>query len=110
MKELNDRLKTSNAAQTQAQADGSSPNKSSNDINWKPVPSVIIAEGAHKYVLISARPIHQKEGEGESFDSYFVTSKRGAHYHRNAAEAVIERLEANGYTNINVLGGGRGYI
>ena len=72
-----------------------------NKSDWKPVQSVIIAPGAHKYVLISARPKHEED------NTYFVTSKHGAAYHRNAAEALISRLETGGYTNIQVLGGGR---
>lgn len=111
VKELNDRLKSSSVAKTQACGSSSSSlDKVSIEKNWKPVPSVILAEGAHKYVLISARPIHEKDAEGEGYDSYFVTSKRGAYYHRNAAEVVIDRLEASGYTNINVLGGGRIFL
>ncbi len=70
---------------------------------WTPVSPVIIANGQHKYVLISAR----EPGQGESSCCYFVTSKRGAHYHRNAAEPIVDLLEQSGYTNIDVLGGGR---
>lgn len=61
--------------------------------------SVEIAEGKHKYVLIRA----QCDGE----EQYFVTSKRGAQYHRNAAEPMIYRLEQAGYDDIEVKGGGR---
>jgi len=69
---------------------------------FETVSSVIIANGAYKYVLISA-----KASEESAKESYFVTSKKGAHYHRNAAEPLIHMLESNGYSNINVLGGGR---
>jgi len=75
----------------------------SNELDWNPVPSVMIARGTHKYVLITARSERQNGGDL----SYFVTSKHGAHYHRNAAEAFLPRLEERGYTDIQVLGGGR---
>jgi phosphohistidine phosphatase len=65
----------------------------------QPLSSVDIAEGAHKYVLIKA------ELDGE--EQYVVTSKKGAEYHRNAAEPMINILESAGYTNIDVTGGGR---
>lgn len=70
------------------------------------MPSVTIANGAHKYVLISARAKHETEGS----EKYFVTSKRFAEYHRHSAEALIDKLESGGYTNIRVLGGGRIYL
>jgi phosphohistidine phosphatase len=63
------------------------------------LPSVEIAEGAHKYVLISA------EFNGES--QYIVTSRRGAAYHMNAAEPMTEKLQQAGYSDIVVTGGGR---
>lgn len=63
------------------------------------VDAVQIAKGKHKYVLIQA------ENNGKT--EYFVTSRRGAHYHRNAAEPVIFELEAAGYYDIEVTGGGR---
>lgn len=63
------------------------------------LPSVDIAEGAHKYVLIRAS-IHGEE-------QYIVTSRRGAPYHRDAAEPMIVKLEAAGYNDIEVTGGGR---
>jgi hypothetical protein len=65
----------------------------------KRVDPVQIAKGRHKYVLIQA------ENDGET--EYFVTSRKGAHYHRNAAEPLIYELEAAGYSDINVTGGGR---
>jgi len=52
-------------------------------------------------VLISA----QDSFSGE--EHYFVTSKRGAHYHRDAAEAFIAELEEGGFCDIRVTGGGR---
>jgi phosphohistidine phosphatase len=64
-----------------------------------PVPSVAIDEGAHKYVLIKA----MFNGD----EQYIVTSKRGAMYHRNAAEPMIAKLERAGYSDIEVTGGGR---
>jgi phosphohistidine phosphatase len=38
---------------------------------------------------------------------HFVVSKRGAHYHRNAAEPFVEFLEENDYSSIDIHGGGR---
>jgi phosphohistidine phosphatase len=63
------------------------------------LPSVEIAEGAHKYVLIHAC----LNGD----EQYIVTSKHKAPYHRNAAEPMVEKLEEAGYTDIQVRGGGR---
>ena len=63
------------------------------------VDHVQIANGKHKYVLIQA------ENNGKT--EYFVTSRRGAHYHRNAAEPLIFELESAGYYDIEVTGGGR---
>ena len=65
------------------------------------VPNVEIAEGAHKYVLISAMTPDGTQRQ------HFVTSKRGASYHRNAAEPFVEKLENSGYTSIDITGGGR---
>ena len=65
---------------------------------WTPVPKATLDEGAHKYVLISAKPKHGSD------DTHHVISKRGAQYHMNAAEVLIQRLEDGGYTNIIVLG------
>ena len=62
-----------------------------------------IDEGAHKYVLISAETPYSEPTSTQ----YFVVSKRGAAYHRNVAEVYVQKLEANGYSNINILGGGR---
>ena len=94
MKKLEGRLSASNKDTT----------KSSVNEDFTPLPSVVIARGAHKYVLISAQPANKINDDNISF---FVTSKHGAHYHRNAAEPMIDRLELSGYTNIRVLGGGR---
>jgi hypothetical protein len=65
------------------------------------VPNVSIDEGANKYVLISAVLPSGSERQ------HFVVSKRGAHYHQNAAEPFVEHLEESGYSSIDVLGGGR---
>lgn len=67
------------------------------------VPSVQIAPGAHKYVLIHAKRPSLNDDKGE----YFVISKRGASYHRNAAQPLIEQLKQAGYNDIRVKGGGR---
>jgi phosphohistidine phosphatase len=63
------------------------------------LPSVQIAEGRHKYVLITA----ELNGDEQAF----VTSRQGAHYHRNAADPLIYELERAGYTDIHIAGGGR---
>ena len=63
------------------------------------LPSVEIAEGRHKYVLIKAH----LNGEQQ----YVVTSKKFAAYHMNAAEPMVAKLEEAGYTDIDVVGGGR---
>lgn len=65
------------------------------------IPNVSIDSGAHKYVLISA--IIPGGGERQ----HFVVSRRGAEYHRNAAEPFVEALERSGYLSIQILGGGR---
>ena len=65
------------------------------------IPNVSIDSGAHKYVLISA--IIPGGGERQ----HFVGSRRGAEYHRNAAEPFVEALERSGYLSIQILGGGR---
>ena len=65
------------------------------------IPSVQIDEGANKYVLISAKAPNSDKS------SLYVTSKKGASYHRNAAEPFVAKLEKNGYTAIEILGGGR---
>ena len=77
--------------------------KNSNSVVGQRLPSVQIDDGAHKYVLIKA-----EFNNGD--EQYFVTSRRGAPYHRNAAEPMIQRLEANGYNNIQVTGGGRIFL
>lgn len=66
------------------------------------VQSVQVAEGTHKYVLIRATVPGSKTEE-----QYFVTSKQGAPYHRDAAEPMIDQLQASGYSTIEVTGGGR---
>jgi phosphohistidine phosphatase len=64
------------------------------------LPNVVIADGAHKYVLLSGTDCQGDE-------HYIVTSLRGAHYHRNAAEPMIAAMEQAGYTDITCAGGGR---
>ncbi len=76
-------------------------NNPSSTLDFKPVRPVKIAQGAHKYVLISA---FEPDSHVEQF---FVTSKRGASYHRNAASPFVKDLEEHGYEKIQVLGGGR---
>jgi phosphohistidine phosphatase len=90
---LQARLKNRTSAK---QRDSSSPPK-----DELRLPSVEIAEGAHKYVLIKA--VDPYNGD----EQYFVTSRKGAHYHRNAAEPMIAKLEEAGYEDMEVTGGGR---
>jgi Janus/Ocnus family (Ocnus) len=68
---------------------------------FEPINPVKIAKGANKYVLIKAREPNSRE------DTYFVTSKDSAHYHRNVATPFIHDLQAHGYESIEILGGGR---
>lgn len=74
-------------------------NKAAN--NFKRIDSVQIAKGRHKYVLMSAREPSCQES------TYFVTSRKGAAYHRNAAEPLVYSLEKAGYNDIQITGGGR---
>lgn len=68
---------------------------------FRPLSRVKIASGTHKYVLISAHEPGSKE------EQYFVTSKKGAQYHRNAADPFVHHLEEHGYEDIQITGGGR---
>ena len=68
---------------------------------FEKVSPVSIDSGAHKYVLISAK----EPGSNEL--SWFVISLRGASYHRNAAESMVQVLGGSGYQDINITGGGR---
>lgn len=70
------------------------------------VPNVSIDEGANKYVLIQAT--NQITFKRESF----VVSKKGASYHRNAAESFLPKLQQQNlnkslFTDIDITGGGR---
>ncbi len=100
VEELRKRLAQSDQQET-------SGNSSSASTSWTPVPSVSIDEGANKYVLISATEPFPSEGETQCYTMFFVTSKRGAAYHRNAAEPYVDLLQSRGYRNINITGGGR---
>ncbi|KAG7370690.1 Janus/Ocnus family protein [Nitzschia inconspicua] len=74
-----------------------------NDVSsqeYQRLPNVSIDKGKHKYVLISA-----KTPSGER--QHFVVSKKGAAYHRDAAEPFVEALERCGYKSIDIQGGGR---
>lgn len=64
------------------------------------IPSVLLDEGAYKYVLITA---DTSAGQQRTF----VYSKRNASYHRNVAEYLLPQLEGANYTNIRITGGGR---
>ena len=68
------------------------------------IPNVSIDEGANKYVLISA--VAPRDGSAVERQNFVVSSK-GAEYHRNAAEPMVDALERCGYTSISILGGGR---
>ena len=114
--ELRKRIAQSNAnANVNANGDGNGTciGGAAQDADWTPVPSVSIAEGAHKYVLISATEPQPQPGSTststECYTNFFVTSKRGAAYHRNAAEPYVNLLQSKGYKDINVTGGGRIY-
>jgi phosphohistidine phosphatase len=63
------------------------------------IPNVTIADGAHKYVLMTAVKDNERQ--------HFVVSRKGAAYHRDAAEPMVESLERSGYESIAILGGGR---
>ena len=76
-------------------------NDASNISAYEPIPNVTIAEGTHKYVLITALL------PGSNERQHFVVSRRNASYHRNAAEPYVQKLEKSGYKSISVLGGGR---
>lgn len=89
------------AKRLQARLQNTSDDEETNDASYQKMPNVRIAEGAHKYVLISALSPDKNERE------YFVTSKKHAAYHRNAAEPFVDELERNGYRSISILGGGR---
>ena len=78
---------------------GDKATTSSND--FARVPNVSIDAGAHKYVLISACL------PGGNIRENFVVSRKGAEYHRDAAEPFVELLERNNYSSIRILGGGR---
>jgi phosphohistidine phosphatase len=84
------------------------------------LPSVKIANGRHKYVLIKAEYVAPRpppsttitaDGKRNSVATstqYFVTSQQGAKYHRNAAEPMIAEIEQAGcYQDIDIVGGGR---
>mmetsp|Transcript_54428 Transcript_54428/g.80793 ORF Transcript_54428/g.80793 Transcript_54428/m.80793 type:complete len:176 (-) Transcript_54428:484-1011(-) len=78
--------------------------------DWMNVPLVSIADGAHKYVLVSATTPSPRVGHSECSTELFVRSKRGAAYHRNAAEPLLETLEHYKFRDIIVLGGGRIFL
>jgi hypothetical protein len=91
------------------------------------LPSVQLASGAHKYVLLYGVPPDSNEepptrlptaaalGSVSAEDSsnnerdgqYLVVSRRGAAYHRNVADPVTTQMEEAGYTFIQIRGGGR---
>jgi hypothetical protein len=58
------------------------------------IPNVTIDKGTHKYVLIAAIL------PGGSERQHFVVSKRGAEYHKDAAEPMVDHLERSGYSSI----------
>ena len=87
------------AAASSEATTSNSNNNNKNNAAATPLPSVVIAPGIHKYVLIQALCNGNKQ--------YIVTSRQHAAYHRDAAEPMIAALERAGYTNIDVTGGGR---
>jgi len=75
-------------------------------------PAVHIDPGRHKYVLISARYHKRPDLPSNDVDAwqrqFFVVSRKGAAYHRNAAEPFVALLEDHGgYQSIDITGGGR---
>lgn len=87
------------AAAIQARLKRKADSETTSSSSGTRVPSVEIASGVHKYVLIKA------EINGDV--QHIVTSRRNASYHRDAAEPMISTLERSGYTKISVTGGGR---
>jgi hypothetical protein len=81
--------------------DSSQQSSNSPRRDFKPIDTVQIAPGRHKYVLVSAR-----EPSNPEF-TYFVTSRKGAAFHRNAAEPLVHSLKKAGYKDIEIKGGGR---
>ena len=82
------------------------------DVKPPLTPSVYIDPGRHKYVLISARYHKRPDLPPNDVDAwqrqYFVVSRKGAAYHRNAAEPFVALLEEHGgYQSIDITGGGR---
>mmetsp|Transcript_3742 Transcript_3742/g.5640 ORF Transcript_3742/g.5640 Transcript_3742/m.5640 type:complete len:210 (+) Transcript_3742:3-632(+) len=76
--------------------------------NWIPVPSVSIAKGRHKYVLMSA--LEPSQSNDNELPTHFVTSRTNASYHKDAAEPYVALLQRNGYRDIRIKGGGRIYM
>ncbi|KAL3941598.1 MAG: hypothetical protein SGBAC_004072 [Bacillariaceae sp.] len=89
------------AAELQARLANASDKANTSSDEFARVPNVSIDEGAHKYVLISACL------PGGNSRENFVVSRRGAEYHRDAAEPFVALLERNNYNSIRILGGGR---
>lgn len=73
------------------------------------VPSVSLDPGAHKYVLVTADPPPGSGSDGGDGTKTrtFVYSRRTADYHREVAEELVPLLEAGGYRNVRIRGGGR---
>jgi Janus/Ocnus family (Ocnus) len=81
------------------------------------LPSVEMAAGTHKYVLLYGVPpplsdtppasIPDVDETNERNGQYIVVSRRGAAYHRNVADPFTALMEQAGYTYIQIRGGGR---
>mmetsp|Transcript_10662 Transcript_10662/g.15488 ORF Transcript_10662/g.15488 Transcript_10662/m.15488 type:complete len:170 (-) Transcript_10662:814-1323(-) len=99
---LKERLSNSSSSRTASESNSTGP-----PLAWLDIPSVSIDNGAHKYVLISATEPAPREPNGTCIHRYFVVSKKGAAYHQNAAEPFVCKLEANGFQDIRIKGGGR---
>ena len=66
------------------------------------IPTVSIDEGALKYVFITATspsPLKMPRS--------FIYSRKNAQHHVNVATYLIPKLRHNGYTDIQIVGGGR---
>jgi len=104
---LQQRLKENNSVPA-----GSSAAVAAGEVKPPLSPAVYIDPGRHKYVLISARYHKRPDLPSNDVDAwqrqFFVVSRKGAAYHRDAAEPFVALLEEHGrYQSIDITGGGR---
>jgi 23S rRNA-/tRNA-specific pseudouridylate synthase len=67
-------------------------------------PMVQLSPGTHKYVLVKAV---NDDGSMHWFVKSASASECGGPYHANVAEDLVEWIQASGYDNVIVTGGGR---